>query len=179
MANRTFLFDTETTGLSKNSVMRIEKQPHIIELFGLTLDHELNEVGIWQSLFSQNKPLEPIIVKITGITDALLSDAPKFFHKAEELKEHIESHDRVVGHNLTFDMDRVDQEMARCNLVVRWPKERICTVEQTEHIKGFRLNLAMLHEHLFGVGFPNAHRAENDVRATTKCYIELVKRGEL
>jgi DNA polymerase-3 subunit alpha len=179
MPSRIFIFDTETTALPKNSVMRIEKQPHVIELFGLTLNRDLEEIGTWQSLFQHHKPLEDITKKVTGITDELLTDAPKFFHKAEELKECIESHDCVVGHNLTFDMDRVDQEMSRCNMRVHWPKERICTVEQTEHIKGYRLSLTALHEHLFGTAFKDAHRAEPDVRALARCYIELVKRGEL
>ncbi len=53
----------------------------------------------------------------------------------------------------------------------------ICTVESTEHIKGFRLTLTKLHEHLFGEAFPSAHRAENDVRPLTRCFIELYNRG--
>ena len=171
-------FDTETSGLQKNSAIRLEKRPHIIEFFGLTLT-DLEETGKWESLFFHHKPLDEIITKITGITDELIKDAPLFYSKAQELKDHIESHDRVVAHNLTFDMAMVDNEMDRVNLKVKWPKDRICTVEQTEHINGHRLSLALLHEHLFGVGFPNAHRAENDVRALARCYVELVKRGEV
>jgi len=173
---RTLIFDTETTGLSKNSVIRLEKQPHITEFFGLTLNEDLEEVEVWQSLFKQGAKLSDLIVKITGITDKLLEDAPLFFSRADELKKYIESHDCVVGHNLSFDIARIDQEMKRANRSVVWPKERICTVEQTESIFGYRLSLTALHEYLFGVAFPDAHRAEPDVRALTKCFIEMKNR---
>lgn len=173
------LFDTETTGLIKNTAIRIENQPHIIELFGLSLGDELEEVGHWGSLFNHHKKLPDEIVKITGITDEMIKDAPWFYNKAAEVKAFIETHDIVVAHNLTYDMQMVDNEMARCNLTVNWPADRICTVEQTEHIKGHRLSLTALHEHLFGEGFPSAHRAENDVRPMARCYIELRKRGML
>lgn len=186
---KTLLFDTETTGLSKNSVVRLEKQPHIIELFGISLlqsrpgglqgNYCFEEIAVWQSLFSHHMKLSEEIVRITGITDDLIKDAPAFRTKAAELKDFIESHDRVVGHNLTFDMDRVDQEMHRAGLSVIWPAERMCTVEETEFVKGYRLSLTALHEHLFGEPFKNAHRAEGDVRAMLKCYTALIERGVL
>lgn len=176
---RTLLFDTETTALAKNSLIRLEKQPYVIEWYGLTLNDNLEETEHWGSLFAYHKPLPAEIVRITHIADADLVGAPKFFEKAEELRHYIESHDRVVGHNLTFDMDRVDQEMARANMAVEWPSDKICTVEQTEFIKGYRFSLSALHEYLFGETFKDAHRAEADVRAMTRCYIELVKRGDI
>jgi len=176
---RIFLFDTETDGLIRNSLVREEKQPRIIELFGLVLDGDLNEIDKWESLFAHPARLDDEIIRITGITNDMLDDAPLFPQKAQELKAFIESCDTVVGHNLTYDRDMVDNEMRRINEVVKWPKDQICTVEQTEHIKGFRLSLTNLHTHLFGEGFPNAHRAETDVRAMTRCFIELRKRGEV
>lgn len=176
---RIFLFDTETDGLIRNSLVREEKQPRIIELFGLVLDGDLNEVDKWESLFSHAARLSDEIIRITGITNDMLDDAPLFSQKADELKAFIEGCDCVVGHNLTYDMDMVNNEMRRLNLAVNWPVDRICTVEQTEHIKGFRLSLTNLHTHLFGEGFPNAHRAETDVRAMARCFIELRKRGEV
>lgn len=176
---RTFIFDTETTALIKNGAQRLEKQPHVIELFGLVLNEQLAEIDVWSSLFSHHKELPEEIIKITGITDDMIKDAPKFFTKAAEIKAFIEGCDCVVAHNLTYDMSVLDYEMDRANLKINWPQDRICTVEQTEWIKGYRLSLSALHEHLFGVGFKNAHRAENDVRALARCFIELKNRNEL
>ncbi len=179
MSKRTLIFDTETTSLIKNSAQRLDKQPHIIEFFGLTLNEELEEVEVWQSLFSHHKPLPEDTIRITGITDDIIAGAPFFFTKAEEIKAHIESHDCVAAHNLNYDMSVVDFEMDRANLKVNWPEERICTVEQTEYLKGFRLSLTALHVYLFEEEFKNAHRAEGDVRALTKCFIKLKERGDL
>jgi hypothetical protein len=61
---------------------------------------------------------------------------------------------------------------------VKWPR-RICTVEQTQHIKGFRLNLSGLHEFLFGEKFSGAHRAKVDVAALVRCSSEMFKREML
>jgi DNA polymerase III epsilon subunit-like protein len=180
---KVMIFDTETTGLIKNNAMRLDKQPYIVELFSLTIEDNnpdsFEEVGRWESLFSQATPLPEDTVKITGINDKMLEGAPRFYEKKLDLRKYIESHDIVVGHNLTYDMAMVNNEMKRYDEFIRWPDQRICTVEQTEHFKGYRLSLTALHEYLFGEPFKDAHRAETDVRALTRCYIELRKRGEL
>ena len=59
-----------------------------------------------------------------------------------------------------------------------WPR-LCCTVENTEWLHGHRLSLSALHEELFGEPFSGAHRARTDVAALTRCYLELVKRGDL
>lgn len=176
---RAFLFDTETDGLIKNGAVRLEKQPRIIELFGVVLNEQDEEVEVWQSLFAHPAPLLQEVIDITGITNALLTDAPPFVEKARDLKRIIESCDRVVGHNLTYDLSMVTNEMARINSRVDWPADKICTVEATEHFCGYRLGLNNLHEHLFGERFKDAHRAEPDVRAMVRCYIELKRRGDV
>ena len=60
-----------------------------------------------------------------------------------------------------------------------WPKNHICTVEHSLHIKGYRLKLAQLHQELLGKGFENAHRAKNDVYALVRCFHALVERGDI
>jgi DNA polymerase-3 subunit alpha len=72
----------------------------------------------------------------------------------------------------------INNEMRRLGLTVAWPRV-ICTVEETEHLKGHRLKLSDLYELLFGEKFANAHDAKADVEALAKCYFELVKRGEI
>lgn len=170
------VFDTETTDLIKNMLMPLDRQPHIIEFFGLTLNNELEEKDSFHSLFNNGKKLGMDTVRITGITDEILKDAPKFKDKAVDLKHYIESHDYAIAHNATFDRDVVDVEMKRIGMEIEWPK-LICTVEATEYIKGHRLRLADLHEVLFGEKFEGAHRAENDVRALARCAKELIKTG--
>lgn len=172
----TLIFDTETNGLIKNKLVPLASQPQIIEYFGLTLDDEGEEKDSFHRLANPGKPLPPEIFKITGINDEMLKEEKPFSYIAEAVKNHIEDHDAVVAHNLSYDKAMIDFEMSRCGLKVNWPR-LICTVEQTIHIKGHRLSLSNLYEYLFGEVFQGAHRAETDVRALARCYVELKKRG--
>jgi DNA polymerase III epsilon subunit-like protein len=173
---KALVFDTETTGLIKNKLQHIDSQPFIIELFGVSLDDEGNELGTIDHLFDPGFKVSEEITRITGITPQMLVGKPKFKQHAEEVKAFIEDHDCVVAHNLSYDKAMIDFEMRRAGLTVDWP-ELICTVESTEHIKGFRLNLNALHELLFGEPFTGAHRAEVDVRALASCFGKLKLTG--
>ena len=174
----TLVFDTETTDLIKNKLLPLERQPHIIEFFGITLDPEGNQLDQYHYLFKPPMKLSEDVKRITNITDEMLADAPPFASAAETIKELIEKHDEVVAHNLSYDMGVVDFEMKRCGLTIEWPIPT-CTVEGTEHLKGFRLNLGALHELLFGEKFDGAHRAENDVMALANCFRQLRSMGEI
>ena len=173
---RTLVFDTETTGLVKNMLQPLDRQPHIIEFFALSLDSAGNELEKFHYLFNPGVRLENIITEITGITSEMLKNEKPFSVIAQHLLELIEVHDEVVAHNLSFDMAMIDIEMKRCGKKVKWPN-LICTVEATEYIKGHRLSMSALHDMLFDERFDGAHRAENDVRALARCFNELRKMG--
>lgn len=174
------IFDTETTGFLENTLQPIDKQPHCIELFMLIADEEGNEIDTFQSLFKPPMSLPEEIIKITGITDAMLVDAPTFASMHVEMLRFMEDVDVLVGQNLMYDVNIIDFELKRINptsSTIRNLFDRcLCTVEETEYLLGYRLNLTRLHEHLFGEAFSGAHRAEADVRATAKCFFELKKR---
>ena len=87
----------------------------------------------------------------------------------------VQEADSIVAHNLSYDLDIVNFEMDRCDKKAKWPLCRICTVEETEWLKGHRLKLADLFEHLTNEQFKDAHRARNDVKALTRCFNELRK----
>jgi DNA polymerase III epsilon subunit-like protein len=180
------IFDTETDGLINNTAKRLEKQPRILELFALTLRQtgegegaEFEEVEAWHSYFAYHrKEIPEETTRITGITNEDMEGAPKFKAKAGEMIEMFERSDRQVAHNISYDMQVVKFELERNSIEAPdFFRDPFCTVEATEHIKGFRLNLQGLHEHLFNEKFEGAHRAETDVRATARCYMELVRRG--
>lgn len=173
---RTLIFDTETTDLIKNKLLPLDRQPHIIEFFGLSVDAEGHECNSLEHLFDPGIILTDTIQRITGIKPEDLRGKPKFETHAEEMKKFIEGHDEVVAHNLSFDKSMIDFEMKRAGLTVEWPV-LICTVEATEHIKGHRLNLTSLHELLLGEAFSGAHRAAADVRALANCFRCLRETG--
>ena len=172
---RTLIFDTETTGLVKNSLTPLDKQPSVIEFFGLVLNDN-EEVESFTTLINPGFKIEYIITNITGITNDMLSDKPKFRESAETIKNMIEGADEVVAHNLAFDKAMLDFEFMRLDTELKWPA-MICTVEATRHLKGHRLNLMALYEMLFSERFTEAHRAENDVRALARCFLKLRENG--
>ena len=174
---KALVFDTETTDLIYNMGRPLAKQPRVIEWFGVTVDHDTMEMGGFLShLIHPGFKIGAKTTEITGITPEMLVGKPPFREVAQEIKEYIESHDRIVAHNAGYDRDMMEIEFARLGIELKLP-EVICTIENTEHFYGYRLNLGKLHMHLFGHDFSDHHRAEPDTRATARCYIELVKQG--
>lgn len=174
-----FAFDTETTGLVENRTVKDNRLPEIIEFYGCSFNPKngkvIKELNL---LIKPQRPVSAEITRITGLTDADLKDKKPFKAHAEVIKKTLESQKLIFAHNFSYDREMVEIEMARVKMEVKWPKY-MCTVEQTIHLKGFRLNLNVLHEHLFGHQFEKAHRAKNDVMAMVRCIVELHKRGEL
>lgn len=174
------IFDTETTGLIKNSRLALDKQPSVIEFYGELVDDATGEVKKEvEFLAYPGFPLEPIITQITGLTDADLINQPKFAVNIHRVVDFFAGAEEAVAHNLQYDRGMIGFEMARAGIDFVWPAKLTCTVQRTEHLKGHRLNLSKLHELLFGQPFDGAHRAREDVKALTRCFLELRKRGEL
>ena len=173
------VLDTETSGLLDNRSMPLDKLPEIIEFTGIVVDLETGEITKEiDTLIKPSRPISEEITKITGLTDDDLVGQGSFSAKKDGIRGLIESSPLVIAHNLSFDKEIIDIEYARLGETVRWPK-LLCTVEATVYLKGYRMNLTGLHEHLFGTGFPSAHRARKDVEALIRCCCELFKRGEI
>lgn len=175
----TIVFDTETTGLIKPQEVDIKKQPYITEIYCAKLDGDFNIIGEFESLIKVPVPLSPEITRITGLTDEMLADQPSFLQLYPKLAEFFTGVDCLVAHNLAFDRSMLANDLNRIGKVIQfpWPRIQICTVEKTLHIEQRRMNLTKLHEHLFGCGFPDAHRAKNDVLPLVRCFKELNERG--
>ena len=189
------VFDTETTGLLKTKSSDIHDQPQIIEYYGMRVVHRadgiIEKVAEFETYFKPAKPFdEAIITKITGISNAMVKDAPSFFDKHKELLEFYKGAHRMVAHNCAFDDAMVKNEFLHLatdelitvdefNTAIDQIQEmkRLCTVQKTMFFQQRRLTLTNLHQELFGVPFEGAHRARHDVEALFRCYEELCKRG--
>lgn len=181
-AYRALVFDTETTALVSNSVLPEKHQPEITEYFGQIVQIPSMEVVDQLEFFC--KPRQPVseeVTRITGITNDMLMNEKPFSAYSSLVARQVSSVDAVVAHNLSYDVHVVTTEFSRINQQssLIWPRRKICTVESTEWLKGYRLNLSALHEELFGEKFAGAHRARQDVEALTRCFCELVNRGIL
>lgn len=176
----TLIFDTETTGLIDCHSMPLDKQPEVIELAATLIDLDTGETSRQiDHLFKPRHPASEEITRITGITNTMLAGALPFEAEAAMLKATIETADAVLAHNLSFDTEMLDFEYERLDKRLEWPALRICTVEQTVHLMGYRLSLTALHDLLFKEPFPEAHRARTDVTALLRCATELRRRGDI
>lgn len=175
------IFDTETTGLDAPVATKIESQPYITEIYAVRLTKDFQLVGEVETMVKPPIPISEEITRITGITDETVKDAPSFIGIYDELYDLFECCRNVVGHNVLFDLKMIKFELFRYDkeYEFNWPKNRICTVEKSKHYFNKRLRLQQLHEHLFGYEFTGAHRARHDVEATAKCFMEMIKRGDI
>ncbi len=93
----------------------------------------------------------------------------------------------IVGQNVGFDVNIMGCEFHRMNVgsdMVKMPVLDTCTETTAELLKlpggrGGRYKLPTLtelHQYLFGEPFAEAHNATADVEATTRCFLELIKR---
>ena len=173
--------DTETTGLLKPIPAKIEKQPFVTEIYAARLSPDFKLVKEINTLVKPPIPISEEITKITGIDDKMVANAPTFFDIYDDLYDLYEGCRYVVGQNIEFDIGVMEYELFRHNLERKfpWPKHHICTIECGYHYKNKRMKLMDLHEYLFNEGFKEAHRAKNDVMATIRIFIEMVKRGDI
>lgn len=189
---RALLLDTETTGLIQNRSLSLDLQPEVIEFYGLLVDLDKPRAKsvVLHHMIKPSRPFperaevvngkrgRKTITDITGITNAMLAKCPTFKKVHAEIFGQIEAAPLVIAQNVSFDRDVLDVEADRLGVKIRWPTV-LCTIEQSVHYTGERLNLNNLHEHLLGVRFEGAHRAEADVQALLRCCVEMRRRGDL
>ena len=170
-------FDTETTDLTMPKITPLNKQPRIIELG--VISHHGGEETVIDTLIDPGIPISSEITKITGIRNKDIRGKPSISEYIEQLRDIFAKSDAVVAHNLSFDKALVEYEFQRCGAgPVPWPPLQICTVEYTEHLKGYRLTLDELYRWCFDK-YPagGRHRALEDARFTVEIYYYLVKSG--
>lgn len=164
------VFDLETTGLPKAQGADLDLQPRITEFGAIKLDEDLNEIEVLEFLVNPGIPLEPIITKITGLTDDDLKDKNPFVAHLDEVIEFFLGERQLVAHNLPFDKTVLTFELERLDLVTSfpWPPKQICTVEVGETIWNKKRKLGDIYLEITGQEHKGAHRAIADVRALIK-----------
>jgi len=158
------VFDAETTGLPKHPSAKPETQPRIIEFGGVLIDSDLVVLGELHMVINPGIPLEPIITKITGLTDDDLKGEKTFAEVAEEIKTFFGKADAIVAHNLPFDMTMIELEIERNGIENwAWPEIKICTVQEHSEEWGRFPKLLELYEHYMCLSLDQSHRALDDV----------------
>jgi DNA polymerase-3 subunit epsilon len=154
------ILDIETTGGQFN-------EEGITEIAIYKYDgHEIIDQFI--SLVNPEKPIQPFVVKLTGINNAMLRSAPKFYEVAKRIIE-ITDGCILVAHNTSFDYRILRTEFRR--LGYDFIKETLCTVELSKKLlpEQESHSLGKLVKSL-GIPITDRHRASGDALATVKLF---------
>ncbi len=158
------ILDIETTGGSP-------KTEKITEIAIYFHDGE-KVVDEWSTLVNPEKSIPYFITGLTGITNEMVANAPRFYEIAKELVERTEDH-IIVGHNVKFDYSFIKSEFK--NLGFEYDRSTLCTIKLSRKIiPGHKsYSLGKLCNDL-GIGITDRHRAAGDALATVKLF-ELLR----
>jgi DNA polymerase III subunit epsilon len=124
------------------------------------------------SLVNPEKEIQPFVVKLTGINNAMLRSAPKFYEVAKRIIE-ITQDCIVVAHNSSFDYRILRTEFKR--LGYDYIRPTLCTVELSKKLIPGQLSYS-LGKLVRALGIPvtDRHRASGDALATVKLFKMLL-----
>jgi len=167
-------FDTETTGLNPHEGDRVIEFAAVV----MHLDDEgrVGQIERHEMLINPGIPIPREVVKLTGITDEAVADAPPFEKRAKEIHSLLED-SIVIAHNFQFDQNFLAGEFRMLGRF--WPDTRAeidtldLSIRYFPHERGHKL--AQMSDRL-GVILKGAHRASNDAEACGRCFTELARR---
>jgi len=149
------LLDLETTGGNPVS-------DRIIEIASVRVE-EGREVARWSTLVNPGRWVSPFIASLTGIDNAMVSDAPSSESVAPRLLELLDGA-VLVAHNVRFDHGFLKNALLRMQIDLR--VRLLCTVRLSRALypqhKGHGLD-AIMRRH--GLHSDARHRAMGDVQA--------------
>ncbi len=119
-ARRYCFVDLETTGTAAARERITE-----VGIVTVDVDGDALRVSEWSSLVNPERPIPSEIQWLTGITNEMVRDAPRFAELADELLERLR--DAIfIAHNARFDYGFLRAEFARVN--IPWRATTLCTV---------------------------------------------------
>lgn len=162
------IVDLETTGGNFNS-------ERIIEI-GIVLHDGTRETGSFSTLVNPEKEISGFISTFTGITNAMVRNAPTFAEVAGQILEMTEG--RIfVAHNVRFDYNFLRSEFRRLNMP--FYRKQLCTVQLSRKV------FSQYKSHSLGnicrdLGIPvdNRHRAFGDAAATALLLEKIIEHDE-
>jgi DNA polymerase-3 subunit epsilon len=104
---REIVFDTETTGLSPAGGDRM------VEIGCIEMIGRVETGRSYHCYFNPDRAMPSEAEAVHGLSDAFLSDKPRFADKVEELLEFI-AESPLVAHNASFDFGFLNHELGRC-----------------------------------------------------------------
>jgi len=173
MENSSFaVVDIETTGLSRY-------RDKITEFSGVILrwnasSKRYDTVDELSTLINPGVRIPSFITHLTGITNAMVKDAPAFGDASSGIRKFI-GDNVVVAHNATFDYNFLDYNF-KDNEMDGLVNDALCTCKLSRRLvpglSSYKLGSVCNY---FNIENSQAHRAMGDVLATRDVFNELYK----
>lgn len=160
------IIDIETTGGSK-------KGNKITEIAIINMDGD-QVVEEYSTLINPEKKIPINITYLTGISNQMVQDAPKFYQVAKKIVQMTEG--RIfVAHNVFFDFNFIKNEFAQLGFQFR--REKLCTVRLArKYLPGYKsYSLGNLCKDLC-IEIENRHRALGDAKATSILFSKIISK---
>jgi DNA polymerase-3 subunit epsilon len=156
-------FDLETTGLDGATA-------RILEFCFLELDEQLRELSRWTELVHPQMPIPAETVKVHGITDDMVSNAPPFAEFAARVQALVQ--DAVlVAHNHKFDLEILSRELVRGGQPGLKPNHPCIDTQRIESFVNSH-SLGDTYRRYTEKGLEGAHRSTAD----TEACVEVLRR---
>lgn len=162
------IVDIETTGNGYTGSKITE-----ISIFKFDGESIIDE---YTTLVNPDTNIPPFITNLTGITNAMVQNAPKFHEIAKKVHEFTEAC-IFVAHNVNFDYNIIRAEYKSMGFDYR--RKKLCTVRLSRKIipglKSYSLGTLCTSQ---GIEIKNRHRAKGDAEATTILFERLLKQDK-
>jgi DNA polymerase III subunit alpha, Gram-positive type len=161
------VFDLETTGAKCPPCRVTEIGAYRVEKGAIT--------DKFHTLVNPETPIPLFITQLTGISDSMVRNAPKFREIADDFLAFI-GDAVLVAHNASFDIRFLNHEIGKIYGGYKVANPHLCTVQLSRrlvpHIENHKLNTVAQY---FRVNLENHHRASHDAHATAKIFVNLLE----
>lgn len=167
LADATFIVtDVETTGLSAERNRITEVACVLVRGGEIVAEH--------QTLVNPEQAIPLAIQQMTGITNAMVFNAPKGDLAFREVRSWMPDDAVFAAHNVSFDFNFLQSSFRR-HRVDEMSQRTLCTARLARRILPPQKSWALQHlAAYFGIRIRGRHRAMGDALATAKALIELL-----
>ena len=205
---KVLVFDTETTGLPQTKIINpdtLHLWPYIVQFSYIiydTTDNTIIETNDYIILL-ENIIIPEESIKFHGITNEISSKLGTNIRDVLiKFGKDIKNVDKIVGHNINFDINMVKVELLRIiygNILINEPsniykndlfyitnlKNICCTLQDSIKFCNIQAiskygksylkypKLIELHQKLFNTTPNNLHNSLNDILVTLRCFMKL------
>ncbi len=162
------IIDIETTGSSY-------KFGQITEI-AIFQHNGIEITGSFSTLIKPEMDIPRFITRLTGISNEMVNDAPKFYEVAQKIVE-LTAGRIFVAHNVQFDYRFIKEEFKR--LEYDYNRKTLCTVKLSKKLfPGFKsYSLGSLCTEV-NIEINGRHRAAGDALATAKLFDLLIREND-